>query len=95
MTKIYLMVRSDFESFVELLEENIPSRNHAGYPLLISEITTCDLIHEDKLAALITGRSEDGEVLFAQGNFDTGFMSYQKYFDASRWGDMMKLPDGV
>lgn len=93
MTQIYLVTREnlDFEDFCNFLQEHIPNRQHAGYKLLVHEILKTEMIDSEKLAVLVAGRTLNNEVLFAQGNFDDQFWTYEKYFDHVDWQTLVQL----
>ena len=73
------------------MNENISNRQHAGYALLMYEMLKSQTIDSDKLALLITGRTSNNEVLFAEGNFDEQFWTFEKYFNHDKWQTLIQL----
>lgn len=95
MTQIYLMVQPtvDLEEFRATLALEIPNREHPGYELLLSELLKQKKTRfwTQKLAVLISGRTLENCVCFAQGNFDCNFWKYQCHFDANEWKTLVDL----
>jgi hypothetical protein len=84
----------DLETFIQYLNDEIPSRSHPGYNLLqhaIEEQKANDLLL-DKLAITITGMNSHNEAkVWQSGNFDAKFMSFASRFPAARWRELCEL----
>lgn len=96
MTQIYSMARGclNEQEFCDLLQKTIPNREHTGYGVLLRELI--EYAHHDshftnKLAVLITGRTfQEGKEVFAQGNFDPKFWSFESYFTPAAWNILVE-----